>query len=91
MRPEIERSARRQPDGSRAAGLVSPATPPTITPSTGLLGYTEAANYLATSERHVRQLWQMRKITGVKVGRLVKFRRADLDAFIEAHTIEAVG
>lgn len=49
-----------------------------------------AAEYLGTTPRHVRHLWQTRQLTGVKVGKKVRFRQSDLDAFIEAHTIERV-
>jgi excisionase family DNA binding protein len=52
-------------------------------PTSGLLNYAEAAAYLGTSERHVRGLWQERRLTAVKVGRRVRFAKADLDAFID--------
>ena len=53
------------------------------TPTSGLMNYTEAAAYLGTSERHVRGLWQERRLTAVKVGRRVRFAQHDLDAFID--------
>ena len=52
-------------------------------PTSGLMDYAEAAAYLGTSERHVRGLWQERRLTAVKVGRRVRFAKADLDAFID--------
>jgi len=55
----------------------------------GLLDLAQAAKYLGTSERHVRRLWQERRIAGVKVGRRVRFTRRDLDAFIEKNRYEA--
>ena len=55
-----------------------------------LLDKAEAAAYLNTSERHIQRLWAERRITGVKVGRKVRFRIDDLDAWIEAHTVREV-
>lgn len=55
-----------------------------------LLDYSAAAEYLATTERHVRDLWNRRQVAAVKVGRLVRFRRVDLDAYIERNRTEAV-
>jgi excisionase family DNA binding protein len=56
----------------------------------GLLDYEAAARYLGTTPRHVRELWAKRYLAGVKVGRRVRFRIADLDAFIAAHRVPAV-
>jgi len=55
-----------------------------------LLEDTAVAEYLACTPRFVRKLWETRQLAGVKVGRLVRFRKEDLDAFIEAHRVEAV-
>jgi len=54
-----------------------------------LLDYDQAAAYLNTSARHVRQLWQKRQLSAVKVGRLVRFDTRDLDRFIDSHRVEA--
>jgi len=51
----------------------------------GLLDMSGAARYLGTSERHLRRLWQERRITAIKVGRRVRFSCPDLEAFIEAN------
>ena len=59
-------------------------------PAAALLSYADAATYLGTSERHVRELWARREIAAVKVGRLVRFRRSDLDEYIGRHRVEAV-
>jgi excisionase family DNA binding protein len=56
----------------------------------GLLDMPQAAKYLATSERHLRRLWQERRITSIKVGRRVRFARLDLDAYIEANRQRAL-
>ena len=50
-----------------------------------LMNYEQAAAYLGTSPRHLRRLWVERRIGGVKLNKLVRFRRKDLDAFIEAN------
>lgn len=55
-----------------------------------LLALEEGAWYLGTTPRQLRELWSRREIAAVKVGRLVRFRREDLDAYIEAHTVPAV-
>jgi excisionase family DNA binding protein len=55
-----------------------------------LLNTEEAAAYLGTSPRHVRKLWSERKLAAVLVGRLVRFDRGDLDAYVTSRRIEAV-
>ena len=52
--------------------------------------WTGAAEYLQTTERHVRRLWAERKVTGYLVGRKVRFRQGDLDAYIERNRREAL-
>ena len=56
----------------------------------GLLDMSGAAWYLGTSERHLRRLWQERRITAIKVGRRVRFSLPDLEAFIEANRHKTV-
>ncbi|MDA8301369.1 MAG: helix-turn-helix domain-containing protein [Actinomycetota bacterium] len=56
----------------------------------GLLDYEAAARYLCTTARHVRELWARRELAAIKVGRSVRFTKADLDAFIEARRVRAV-
>lgn len=53
---------------------------PNITPT--LLDRQEAAQHLATTERHVRRLIATGRIPAVKVGGKVRIRVADLDAFL---------
>ncbi len=48
-----------------------------------LLTTSEAAEYLATSERHVRRLVSERRIGFVKVGHFVRFLADDLEAFLQ--------
>ena len=54
------------------------------------LDVAEAATYLGTSARHVRQLVATRRIPYLKVGRLVRFRPEALDAWLEENTVEPV-
>ncbi|MDA8300583.1 MAG: helix-turn-helix domain-containing protein [Actinomycetota bacterium] len=58
--------------------------------SDGLLDYQAAARYLCTTARHVRELWARRQLAAIKVGRSVRFTKADLDAFIAANRVRAV-
>lgn len=54
-----------------------------------LVDWSGAANYLATTDRHVRELVARGEIAVVKVGRLVRFHRDDLDEFIASNRREA--
>lgn len=56
-----------------------------------LLTPQQAADYLATSLRHIRSLISNRKIKTVKVGHLVRIKQSDLVEFVEANTREAIG
>jgi excisionase family DNA binding protein len=58
--------------------------------NTALLDRAQAAAYLSTSERHIARLWAERRISAVKVGGLVRWRREDLDSYIASRTVEAV-
>jgi len=53
-----------------------------------LLDADGAATYLATTTRHVRRLTQERKLAFYRVGRFVRFARADLDAFLRSSRVE---
>ncbi len=55
--------------------------------SGALLDYEGAARYLCTTPRHVRELWEKRRVAAVKVGRRVRFTQADLDAFIATNRV----
>jgi excisionase family DNA binding protein len=50
-----------------------------------LLDVKAAAARLGTTERHIRELVYRRAVPYVKVGRLVRFDPADLDAWIAAN------
>jgi excisionase family DNA binding protein len=58
-----------------------------MTAQRSLMNYGQAAQYLGTTERHVRRLREYEEIEFVKVGRLVRFRPEALDAYIEANTV----
>lgn len=49
-----------------------------------LMDAQAAAKYLDCSVRLVKDLWNRREIPAIKVGRLVRFHKADLDRYIES-------
>jgi excisionase family DNA binding protein len=52
------------------------------------LTLAEAAAYLNVTERYVRRLVAERRVAYHKVGRLLRFSPADLDALFEAGRVE---
>jgi excisionase family DNA binding protein len=54
-----------------------------------LLDTAQAAVYLNVDESWVLRKWWRREIPAVKVGRWVRFRRVDLDAYIAARFVPA--
>jgi excisionase family DNA binding protein len=54
-----------------------------------LLDIPEAAARLKTTPRHIRELIATRRLSFVKVGRLVRFDPDDIAAFIEAGRVDA--
>ena len=63
---------------------------PTAELSSPLFDQHQAAAYLNTTERHIRILWQERRITAVKIGRRVRFTKEDLDAYIDRNRHQAI-
>lgn len=59
--------------------MASPTSP-------AMLDVAGVASYLGTTERHVRELVYRRAIPFTKVGRLVRFRLADVDAWLAANS-----
>jgi excisionase family DNA binding protein len=55
------------------------------------LNLAGAAEYLGTTSRHVRRLVQERRIPFIKVGHLVRLDPDDLDQWLLANRVEAVG
>lgn len=58
-----------------------------VTPA--LLDWEHAAAYLSTTPRHLKALVARRAVTFVRVGKLIRFRRVDLDAYADSHKVEA--
>lgn len=56
-----------------------------------LLDVPATAEYLRVDPRYVRRIIAERRIPFVRVGRLIRFRRVDLDAYIAAQTVPAAG
>jgi excisionase family DNA binding protein len=51
-----------------------------------LMSVPEAAEVLGCSQRMVRKLVHTRQIPFVRIGRLIRFRRSDIDGYITANT-----
>jgi excisionase family DNA binding protein len=54
-----------------------------------LLTEEEAARLLGVKSRLMRDLRGQKRIGFVRVGRLVRYRREDVERFIEAHEVRA--
>jgi len=54
-----------------------------------LLDIQGTAEYLATTERHVRRLVIEKKLAHVKIGGKLRFSVRDLAAYIESNRVEA--
>ena len=54
-----------------------------------LLDKPAAAERLGTTKRHIEDLVTRREIPFVRVGRLIRFKPADLDAWVQANRTEA--
>jgi excisionase family DNA binding protein len=54
------------------------------------LTLSESAIYLNVTERYMRRLVVERRIPYLKVGRLLRFRPKDLDAYLESCVIDAI-
>lgn len=59
------------------------------TPDDSLLDKPQACEYLNIGNWHLERLIRDRVIPIVKVGRLIRFRRTALDAWLDENTIEA--
>lgn len=66
-------------------------TPRTSVLVTAYLTPSEAATYVGITERQVRSLVYRRAIPFTKVGRLLRFRVADLDRWLEGNTTQPGG
>ncbi len=57
--------------------------------SESLMDMEPAAKYLSIKKSSLYQLCMRKQITVVKIGRLNKFRKTDLDDFINQNVVEA--
>lgn len=67
------------------------ATPTLIPPKDEIFSNTVAAEYIGVTPRTL-EVWRCTKryqIPFIKVGRLVKYRKSALDAFLESRTVGA--
>ncbi len=55
-----------------------------------LLSKQEAAEYLSTTIRHIERLQARRELSYRKLGKFVKFRKSDLDRYVDSCLVEAV-
>jgi len=55
----------------------------------GLLDMESAAKYLCIKKSSLYQLCMRKRITVIKIGRLNKFRKTDLDDFIRQNVVDA--
>lgn len=53
-----------------------------------VIGVEEAAAYLSVPVRFIRRIVHEKRIQYYKVGRYVRFDKADLDAFLDSSRIE---
>lgn len=75
---------------ARAAELVirhleTCGTAPGVTPQEGLLDVRETATYLSLSRSTIYKLSSSGRLSSVKMGGRLRFRRSDLDAYVAGH------
>ncbi len=56
---------------------------------TGLIDMESAAEYLSIKKSSLYQITMRKQITVVKIGRLNRFRKSDLDDYISQNVLEA--
>ncbi len=56
-----------------------------------LLDVAQAADRLGVTPRFIRRLVFERRLAYIKVGKYVRFEAADLEEWLSAHRVEAVG
>ncbi|WP_020564433.1 helix-turn-helix domain-containing protein [Methylosarcina fibrata] len=72
--------------------MAAVTTNPVPTPNADLLTNDQAADYIGVTPRTL-EVWRCTKrhaIPYIKVGRLVKYRKSALDAFLERQTVGAM-
>lgn len=71
--------------------MAETAINPILTPNADLLTNDQAAAYIGVTPRTL-EVWRCTKrhqIQFIKVGRLVKYRKSALDAFLDQQTVDA--
>lgn len=58
-------------------------------PPSPLLDWDQAAAYLNTTPRHVKQLWYDHQLPGVRLGKKVRFVKAHLDEWVASQSVGA--
>ena len=66
----------------------SPAQPEPVRVGERLYTLKETAQLLNTTERHVRGLWEQRKLVGIKVGKFLRFPESRINQFLADGTVE---
>jgi excisionase family DNA binding protein len=66
-----------------------PTNPPNIIPLTSKDGF-DAALYCGCSHKTLRREIAARRLTALRIGNRIKFRRSDLDAWLDSKTIGTV-
>lgn len=66
------------------------APPQASNPADEVLTPDQVAEILHVTPRLVRELWQRRQLGGVKVGRLVRHRRSDVERYLAERKVEPV-
>jgi excisionase family DNA binding protein len=79
-----------RPEESSGSEWIAQLSGLSVSGPLGLFDFDGAAELLRTTPRHVRRLWQERRIGGCKIGRKVRFTAQDLIAFVESNHTEAL-
>jgi excisionase family DNA binding protein len=74
--------------GSRSQKAARPKKQASL-PVGPILDWEQAADYLGVTVRWMRRAVLERRVTFVKMGGLVRFKREDLDAYIEQQRVES--
>jgi excisionase family DNA binding protein len=59
-------------------------------PAEPYLSFDQAVDYLKTTARSLKDRVRAREIPYIKDGKFIKFRRKDLDAYMESHRVTPI-
>jgi len=59
-------------------------------PAEPYLSFEQAVDYLKTTARSLKDRVRAREIPYIKDGKFIKFRRKDLDAYMESHRVTPI-